>query len=286
MSIYIYTQKLREILDGEKFHLPDEKANSIVASGISGKRPHIMKLENYSEDKLIDLLLSEKKYKHLYVDYRFWNYKYCKIRNLRIENLKHLYPGGDELFVDPTQFYVGMVVVMIMYYQIFYYTYLIEKEELFKVYLDRIGIDKGDMARFMIDNKIYLPVTTNYIHLLVRVFTDRNISDYLFDGPYKPRELRLILENFNVTHLRYYAKTIFESERSLLDKYLAFEVVLDLFDGSIDQYPNVYMTDTMIYKPVGYYLRSDDIPDDLVNFNQSLVETYLLKDGSDNIKTI
>ena len=167
MSIYKYSKLLRELLKGERFNLPDEEANSIVASGINGKKPHILKTDDYNEDLLRDLTIGEdsvkKRGKEFYIDYRFWNYRWCSPSNLKIENITHLRPIPDGVITDPSLFYTGCVTVMIMYYQVLYYVYEIKNPILFENYLANVNIDRDDFSRFMITRELYLPLSVNYL---------------------------------------------------------------------------------------------------------------------------
>lgn len=284
---------MRKKFDGvSKYHLPDESCNSIVASAIAGKKPHIMRLEDYNEDNLTKLVL-DKPFKEVYVDYRFWNYRYCKPENLKIENLKCVRGRKNDPYIDPSLYYVGMVVVMIMYYQIFYYTFTIKNEEVFKTYLREINIDRGDFSDFIIENNIVLPLTRNYLMLLTRVFDDSNIGEYLFPlsgERYSPEDTSTILSFFKIIDIRRYAQLIFTSDVSIENKLLYFNRVLDLYDGSIDYHEKVF---SLSYpspngNPVGYYLFSleDKIPDDLYNLYTATVEKYILLDGAETVEMI
>jgi hypothetical protein len=267
----------------QKFSLPDEKCNSNVASAISGKKPHILTLENYSEDKLIKLV-KEKKYKKLYIDYRFWNYKYCGKENLKVENLFHLYPLKKEL-VDPDLFYVGMIVVFIMYYKTLYLTLEIDNQELFEKYLSSINIDRDDFAKFLTEKRIYFPLTRNYLAFIKRIFKDETIGEYLFAGVgeifYDLEDTKLILENFNIYDIRNYAELIIDSPKFKIDDKLRyFSLVLDFYDESIDWYETVYFTKKEKQKPVGYYLHNMKIDDQNYNLYQSVMDKYFLLDGA------
>lgn len=288
MSIHHYSKLLREKFKGERYLIPDEEANSIVASGINGKKPHLLKVEDYTEDLLMELTIGKdaqkKRGKKFYIDYRFWNYKWCKPDNLKIDNLTHLRNPPDGVLIDPNLFYVGCVVVMIMYYQVLYYTYLIENESLFEVYLTQINIDRNDFSRFMITKKIYLPLTKNYLKLLERIFHNDNIPDYLLDQSciYTRNEIRAIFENstFEVKDIRYYTRLIFERDDTQEEKLLNLDLFLDLYDGDIDHYETVYLAPGMEDKPVGYYLNPEEIPDDLFNLYTQIMEKYYFKNGA------
>jgi len=296
MSIYIYSQLLRKKFDGvSKYHLPDESCNSIVANGIGGKKPHIMRLDDYSEDKLTKLVL-DKPFKEIYVDYRFWNYRYCSPQNLKIENLKCIRKVENDPYIVPSLYYVGMVVVMIMYYQIFYYTFTIKNDDVFKTYLREINIDRDDFSDFMISNNIVLPLTMKYIMLLVRIFSDDNIGEYLFatagEWKYNIEDTSKILSFFTVVDIRNYAKLIFESDENVENKLKYFNIVLELYDGSIDYHEKVfslpYPQKGKELQPVGYYLfpLGDKISDDLFNLYTYTLEKYMLLDGAETVEMI
>lgn len=288
MSIHTYSKLLREKLKGERYHLPDEEANSIVASGINGKKPHILKIEDYTPELLMELTIGKdapkKRGKEFYIDYRFWNYKWCKKENLKIENITHLRPIPDGILTDPKLFYVGCVTVMIMYYQVFYYTYKIDNEIMFKNYLSQINIDRNDFSRFMITKEVYLPLTKNYLSLLERIFNDDNIGDYLFGEKsiYTLDEIKNIYDNssFVVKDIRKYTKLIFDSKHDLTWKYLHLYLILSLFEEDVEQNSIVYINQNMEYKPVGYYLSPDKVPEDLFNLYSKIMEIYYLKNGA------
>lgn len=292
MSIYIYSKLLRKKFDDiTKYNLPNEDCNSIVASLTGNKKPHIMKLEDYDEDRLIKLVKTTKK--NLYIDYRFWNYKYCSPEHLKIENLKYLFPTKYP-YIDSNLFYPGLVTVMIMYYQILYYTFTIKSDELFKTYLSEINIDRYDFSvRFMTNHKIYLPITVKYILLLTRIFDDNTISDYLFPSDMEPfyniSDTRTVLDFFKIDDIRKYTHLIFSNcHTSITNKLLYINLIFELFDGQIDYYPNVFTTETESLKPVGWYLKNieKDITDDLYNLYVNVIENYILLDGAENIEMI
>jgi hypothetical protein len=290
MSIYIYTSKIRELLgDRVRYKLPDDQLNSIVATGIKGKKPHILKFEKYSEENLI-ALVKKHDYKHLYVDYRFWNYKYCSPDNLQIENLKYMIemPRSIEPYIQTHKFYMGMVVITIMYYSILYHSLMVS-DKLFKNYMSLINIDKNDFSRFLIQSSIYFPLTKNYLTLIKRVFTDQTIGEYLFpeDGAfYTSDQTRVILSLFTIRDIRDYVKLIYLMDENLENKYYFLEIVFDLFDGSIDEYKKVYATENMEFKPVGYYLEqlSPTREEDLDNLYQLLIEKYASLDGAETVE--
>lgn len=288
MSIYHYSKLLRKILKDERYHIPDEEANSIVASGINGKKPHILRLEDYTEEILMDLTFGKnsvkKRGKEFYIDYRFWNYRWCTSNNLKVENIRHLRSIPNGVLVDPKLFYVGCVTVMIMYYQVLYYAYHIKSNILFENFLSQLCIDRNDFSRFMIAREVYLPLTVNYLKLMERIFDNDNIEDYLFGEKsiYTLDEIKTIYEksSFEIKDIRYYTKIIFDSNRDLTWKYTRFNLILSLFEGDIDYYTTVYMTNNMEYKPVGHYLNPSDVPDDLFNLYSEIMEMYHFKNGA------
>jgi hypothetical protein len=295
MSIHIYIEKIKEMLSRQgnvKYNVPDDQVNSIVATGIKGKKPHILKIDDYTEDNLIALIIKNNEvnhYKHLYVDYRFWNYRYCSPENLQTENLKYMMEiaPSDEPYIETHMFYVGMVTVTIMYYSIIYHS-LIAKNDLFKNYMSLINIDRNDFSRFLTQSYIYFPLTENYLTLIKRVFTDETIGEYLFHEngpPYSYIQVREILSFFNVRDIRYYVKLIYDMDESLENKYHYLDVIFDSLDGSIDDYKKVFATDEMDFKPVGYYLeelRPDTV--DLDNLYEELVKKYSLLGGAEDIE--
>lgn len=310
MSIHIYTTKIKNMLGNSvRYSLPEDhtQLNSVVATGIKGKKPHILKLDDYTEDNLIALITKNNQvghFKHLYVDYRFWNYKYCSPENLQTENLKWMMeiPPSEEPYIETHMFYVGLITVTIMYYSILYHS-LIVSDTLFKGYMSLINIDKNDFSRFLTQSSIYLPLTKNYLTLLKRVFTNETIRDYLFPEIgcfYTADQVREILSNFEVNDIREYVKLIYEMDYELYSndnhlerKYHLLEAVFDLFDGSIDYYNKVFAIEEMETKPVGYYLEllrpSKDSPKrkqegELDNLYQELIEKYSLLDGAERIE--
>lgn len=290
MSIYLFSSKIKKLLAEDRYNLPDEKINSIVATGIRGKNPHILKLEDYSEDILFSLVTrnkQEKKYKYLYVDYRFWNYKYCSLDNLQTENLHHLMDidPRERPYIETHKFYVGLVVVTIMYYSVLYHSLLLD-DKIFKNYMSMINIDKNNFSRFLISNNIYFPLTQNYLTLIQRVFTNDSIANYLFPNPfYSPEDIFTILKNFNVIDIRYYVKNIYESGIDLLEKYKYISVIFDSFEESIDENKKVFATEEMDVKPVAYYLDLMS-PDDqeLDNLYDQIIQRYSLLGGAKTIQ--
>lgn len=299
MSIHIYTTKIKELFGNSvRYSLPEDhtQLNSIVATGIKGKKPHILKVDDYTEDNLITLVTRNSEinhYKHLYIDYRFWNYKYCSPENLQTENLKWMMeiPPSEEPYIQTHMFYVGLVTVTIMYYSVLYHS-LIVSDALFEGYMSLINIDRNDFSRFLTQSSIYFPLTKNYLTLLKRVFTYETIGEYLFPEIgcfYDGAQVREILQHFEIRDIQQYAKLIYEmnsfspdnkseedllsssdedllssSEEDLLSsseeesklekKYHLLNAVFDLFDSSIDYHNKVFAIEEMETKPVGYYL--------------------------------
>lgn len=305
MSIHIYTAKIKDLLGGSvRYSLPDDhtQLNSVVATGIKGKKPHILKIDDYTEDNLIALVTRNnqlKHYKHLYIDYRFWNYKYCSPENLQTENLKWMMeiPPSEEPYIQTHMFYVGLVTVTIMYYSILYHS-LVVSDSLFEGYMSLINIDKNDFSRFLTQSSIYFPLTRNYLTLLKRVFTNETIREYLFPENgcfYTSDQVRQILQYFEIGDIREYAKLIYEMnsssdsrEEELESKYHLLNVIFDLFDDSIDYHGKVFAIEEMETKPVGYYLELLRPPSsdqsDLDNLYQELIEKYSLLDGAERIE--
>jgi len=288
MSIYLYSTEIRKLVGSTRVSLPDEKCNSIVASAQTKNKTYTMSFENYSEENLRNLV-SLKKYPNLYIDYRFWNYQYCEISNLKVENLHHLYnfKGDGDILVDLNSFYVGRVVFLIFYYKILYHCVVIENNDLFKTYIGKINIDKGDMAKFMVENKIYIPLTTNFICLLKRIFDSDTIFRYLFCGiPIGLENINTVLLEFHITDISSASTNIFESDLSNMDKLLSIEMVLKMLDGGIDQYENVFVDTEKFYRPLGYYLETIEIDDSLENLLEKVKKLYLDNGGAKNIKIL
>jgi hypothetical protein len=316
MSIHIYTSRIKDMLGNSvRYSLPDDhtKLNSIIATGIKGKKPHILKIDNYTEDNLIALVTRNNQanhYKHLYVDYRFWNYKYCSPENLQTENLKWMMeiPPSEEPYIQTHMFYVGLITVTIMYYSVLYHSLLVSNA-LFETYMSLINIDKNDFSRFLTQSGIYFPLTKNFLTLLKRIFTQETIREYLFpeNGSfYTPYQVREILEYFEIRDIQEYVKLIYEmnssssennseddksernsSDSELENKYHLLNVIFDLYDGSIDYYQKVFAVEEMETKPVGYYLellKPFSEEGDLDNLYQELIEKYSLLDGAETIE--
>lgn len=279
-----------ETIPDKKYSFPEGKINSIVATGIRGKKPYILKFEDYSEDVLVSIVKNNK-FKSLFIDHRFWNYKYCRSENLRIENIYHMYKIPEDILVDPQKLYTGLITINIMYYSVLHNSLKVVGEKIFKTYLHNLNIDRKDFGRFLKEKEIYLPLTQNFISLLERVFRKNDIIDYLFPESrkvpfYDYDQMEKILSYFKVDDIRTYVEYIYDSQMDLEQKYKYISLVMEYFDGDIDDYEKVYITTDEKDKPVGYYLSKLEPTDELFELYRSVLEKYKAFNGAERFETI
>ena len=82
--------------------------------------------------------------------------------------------------IDLSNFPVGYLVTVISMYNVLLNTIIIKDEDLYEEYLNENVIVKNFFADFIIKKKIILPLTHNYLRLLIRIFNGDNIFNLLF----------------------------------------------------------------------------------------------------------
>ena len=175
MSIYLAKKELRNILDKSKLKYSlDLNLDRYVAVDKKGK---YLSYDDYNEENLQNLVESKK---NLYVDLEFWNYNYCTSNNLD--------PSVSEEFINNLtvivrsfkEFSTGTLVILIILHEILLNTFKIKSKDLYLEYLSDIKISKKIIRNFMLRMEYQLPLTENYLTLIVEVFDDETIYDFIF----------------------------------------------------------------------------------------------------------
>jgi len=275
MSIYIFSKKINKILEREIIHL---ELPEVVA--YSGSRK--LTLKNYEEDKLQKFCESNKNVKiHPY----FWNHNYCVIDMLddNIDVIKIKKP--DTITLDIKNFNPGMLIMILSFYNAIYLTYALEKEEEYKLFLNKLNTDRTIFSQFLIENRINLPVTPNYLLLIKRIFTNNNILEFVFNEPLKfdYEQIALILSHFDYGSINEISTYIFNASLEKKDKLLLCQMLIKNYEYDIDSVEINYL-DKKLFKPyLNYYLYTMNIEDDLVNIYYQTWEIFLYNNGASKL---
>lgn len=280
MSIYLAKRELRNILDKSKLKYSLElNLDRHVAVDKEGK---YLSYDEYSEERLKDLVKSSK---NIYVDLEFWNYNYCTSENLD--------PTISDEFIDNLsvvvrslkEFSTGTLVILIILHEILLNTFKINKNELYLEYLSDIKISKKIIRNFLLKTDYSLPLTENYLTLILEVFDDETIYDFIFRKccDFTLGEFEKIMEFFTLRDINmasYYICDRFKDTKTRL-KYL--EKCIILFENKIDITENITYTKKNKNPSIGYLLMTMTVEPELQNLYYSVVEKYMDKSGSINI---
>ena len=281
MSIYLAKKKLKNILNNGilNYDINMEKIKHVAEVPSKG----ILDYQDYNEENLKNLV---KKNKTVYVDIEFWNYNYCQYKNINPIITENILEQFDFLPNDYKSFSEGNIVILILLHELLTNIFIIPKLEDFKLYLEKLKISNKIIVNFLTRIEYKLPLTENYLYLILKVFNEENIYDFLFRECcyFTIDEYKIILEKFKIKDihlLSYYIKSHFNNSKKFLE-YLDF--IIDIYDKKID------LTNTIVFKlknnnyNLGYYLLTLDINNEIENLYYKVIKKYLDKEGALNIK--
>ena len=280
MSIYLAKKELKNILDKSKlkYSLPLDLDRHVAVD----KNGNYMSYNEYSEEKLQKLVESKKK---LYVDIEFWNYNYCTSENLDPSIENGIIDNLTVIVKSLKEFSTGTLVVWIILHEILLNTFKIKSKDLYLEYLSDIKINKKHIRNFMLRMDYQLPLTENYLTLILEVFDDETIYDFIFREccNFTLGEFEKIMEFFTLRDINmasFYICDKFKDSETRL-KYL--EKCIILFENKIDITKYVTYTKKNKNPYIGYCLLTMDVTPKIHDLYYSVIKNYMDKSGSINI---
>ena len=245
----------------------------------------ILTYTEYTEENLKTIVEKNKK---CYVDLEFWNYNYCNFKNLNPVHTSDFLENIDFIISEKDSFSEGTVVMLILLNEMLLNVYKIEDTEEFEKYLEGFKISKKIIKNFLINIEYKLPLTENYLKLILKVFDEETIYDFVFRECcyFNLEECKGILKHYPIKNIHlasYYIVTNFTSTELIL-KYLCF--IIDSFDGVIDYGDIVYYNKENKDPLLGYYLMTLPIDEKLEPRYYYTMRKYMEKSGTLCVKTI
>ena len=280
MSIYLAKKELIDLLEKNNM-----KHNMKLSPGkvVAKTKNTTMKLKDYTEEKLEKLVKSKKS---VTVNIEFWNYNYCTNRNIDSSVAEDFINQLDVTVENLKDFSAGTLVILIIAHEILLHTFKIKDSNIYIQYLEDNKISRKLLRNFMLNMKYELPLTENYLTLILKVFDQETIFHFLFRKycKFELGEFEKIMEYFkldNIHEASYYIVDKFRSKRKQLEY---FKVCIILFEDKIDlTEKNVVYNKKNKSPHIGYYLLTMKIDNDLENLYYSVVKQYLDKFGTLNI---
>lgn len=276
-------KKLIHILDKSGLDYNVEFDTDRMVAQVPGKG--VLTYNDYTEENLMTIV---KKNKKCYVDLEFWNYNYCSFKNLNPLHVSDFLENVNFIISDKESFSEGTVVILILLNEMILNIYQIESKNEFDEYLEKLKISRKIIKNFLINVEYRLPLTENYLHLILKVFDEETIYDFLFRECcyFNLDECRAILKHYPIKDIHlasYYIITNFKSSELIL-KYLCF--IIDSFDGRIDYDTIVYHNKENNNPLLGYYLLTLPVSEELERRYYYVIKKYLDKFGTLCIKVV
>jgi len=283
MSIHLMKKKLIDLLERGNLDFNIEFDVDRVVARVPNKG--VLSYEDYTEETLEQLVRKNRK---CYVDLEFWNYNYCTFKNLNPVHISDFLENVNFIITEKESFSEGTVVVLILLNELILNVYQIESKKEFDQYLEKLKISRKVIRNFLINTEYRLPLTENYLHLILKVFDEETIYDFIFRECcyFTINECKAILKHYPIKDIHLASCYIFSnfSTPSLILKYLRF--VIESFDGRID-YNNIVFYDKRYNEPLlGYYLLTFPITTDLEREYYYIMDKYLAKYGTLCIKVV
>ena len=146
-------------------------------------------------------------------------------------------------------------------------------------------ISRKIIKNFMLNMEYQLPLTENYLTLILEVFDEDTIYDFLFRKccKFTIEEFGRIMEFFeikNIHSISYYIDSFFRNKTKKLEY---FKKCIELYQNKIDYTDNIIFTKKNKNPHLGYYLLIMELEPELESLYYSVVKKYLDKSGSINI---
>ena len=279
MSIYLAKKELRNILDKSKLKYTLEL--NLDRHVAVNKKGDYLSYDDYSEESLRNLVESKK---NIYVDLEFWNYNYCTANNLDPSVSEEFIGNLTVLVRSFKEFSTGTLVILIILHEILLNTFKIRSKDLYLEYLSDIKISKKIIRNFMLKMEYELPLTENYLTLILEVF-DETIYDFIFREccNFTLGEFEKIMEFFTIRDINmasFYICDKFKDTETRL-KYL--EKCIVLFENKIDITEHVTYTKKNKNPYIGYCLLTMKITPKHHDLYYSVIQKYMDKFGSINV---
>ena len=280
MSIYLAKKELRNILDKSKLKYTLEL--NLDRHVAVNKKGDYLSYDDYSEESLRNLVESKK---NIYVDLEFWNYNYCTANNLDPSISEEFIGNLTVLVRSFKEFSTGTLVILIILHEILLNTFKIKSKDLYLEYLSDIKISKKIIRNFMLKMEYELPLTENYLTLILEVFDDETIYDFIFREccNFTLGEFEKIMEFFTIRDINmasFYICDKFKDTETRL-KYL--EKCIVLFENKIDITEHVTYTKKNKNPYIGYCLLTMKITPKHHDLYYSVIQKYMDKFGSINV---
>ena len=280
MSIYLAKKELINILEKSRleFKLPLKQKKRIVVY----ENKVLMDFKDYNEEDLEKLI---KKRKKATIDYEFWNYNYCTFKNLDPCISENFISNLDIVVNNLNDFSVGTITIMIVIYELLLKTYKIKSNKVFVQYLQEIKVSRKIIKNFMLNMEYQLPLTDNYLTLILEVFDQETIFDFLFKKccKFTLEEFEKIMEYFELSDIHLVSYYIFTSFKDKIKQLKYLDKCLVLFEDKIDFSDNVIFKKKNKNPHVGYYLLTMKLNTKLEPLYYCIVKKYLDKYGTLNI---
>ena len=259
MSIYLERSKLKRLENYLNLKIDDDTNGKIVASGCKKK----LYFKDYTEEKLETFV---KKYENCKVNYIFWNYNYCTLDNLSLEDIEEILNKLKINEYKDKQFVAGYIISIINFYNI-----------LFKLYnnsnfdIDEIKLDKKNFKHLLIDSNDKYIVSDKFSNILHKVFNEDDIHHYLLkeNNYVSLEEFEIMLKKIKVNNLDNICEFIFKYIQEFELKLNYINILLDNCD-KID-YSEEYVFIDDLTLDMGFMLINMELPDG--QLTQSYIDT-------------
>lgn len=245
----------------------------------------VMPFEDYSEKNLQEIVAKNRK---CYVDIEFWNYNYCSFRNINPVHVGDFLENVNFIIKDKKSFSEGTLVILILLNELILNIFKIENKKTFELYIDQLKISKKIIRNFLINVEYQLPLTENYLYLILKVFDETSIYDFLFRECcyFTLEETRTILNYYEVKDIHLAGYYIFNNFRTteLKLKYISF--VIDAYEGNIDYNNYIYYKGESGDPVLGYYLLTLEYVQNNQEQYYYVMKKYVEKSGSLKLQVI
>lgn len=276
MSMYLIKKELVEILKNGKlnYEIPSFKIRKVAYD----KKGILLKSSDYTEEKLEKLV---RKKKNIKVNLDYWNYNYCSYENIPEDMIEKL--SNTEILVDNmSSFITGAVVVNILMHEVILNTYKIKDHNTYLNYLDTVKLSRKIIRNFMLEYRYQLPLTQNYLSLIVKAIDRENIYDFVFHPccEFNINEFSVIMKNYvveDIHNLSYYIFSRFKDKKTILS-YITRGI--EIYEKPIDIEDTVAYTKSNNSYHLGFYLLTMKLSNDLEDQYYYTVKKYLDKNGT------
>ena len=283
MSIYLVKTELINLLKDTNliYEISNENIRPVAEIIYKDDKKKILDFDNYTEENLKEILKNKKRV--VYVNLDFWNYNYCTKENIDKNSAEDFIQNLNVIVESVSVFSEGTVTILILLHEILLNVYKIKSEEVFLDYLDELKISKKIIKNFLIRMEYTLPLTKNYLELIKRVFDNQTISNFIFNknNKFSIDEHRTILKNFTIEDIHSMSNIVRDSYESNIDFLKYISLIIDLYDNDIDMEKAIYHKKD---PTIGFHLLTLKLEDKEENLYYDIIQKYMDKNGSINIK--